>query len=216
MGFKPDRNRPRGMHIVIDIDDYEACHASEIQNAIKKCIAIDGRFKLNVFAIPGMMKAEQIIEMLAVEGLIPCLHGFFHRQGECLTWTKDMAVAALLWAERAGFHKVFRAPYWQMSDGLYEALADRKWIIADHPNNKETLVRFGCIRNGYFHNHDLETVAKMSEADIWWMKDPLKIHGHIKQIACLEKFVKKLSSIELINPTFLSITKFMRSVRCQY
>jgi len=64
------------------------------------------------------------------------LHGFHHTFKECQGWDKARAGAALDWAEDTGiFVKGFKGPYWAMSPGTYEALGERGWWVADHPDN---------------------------------------------------------------------------------
>lgn len=204
------RKYEKKVRYVIDIDDYEGTHLPEFKEAVDKCHKYDDRFRVNIFAIPGMMTGGNVVEMLSDQRLIPCLHGYFHTQGECLNWTKDMALRALLWAENAGFQKVFRPPYWEISDGVYEAILERKWTIADHRKNGERILKHGLFKRAYFYEHDLVTVGKMGEKEIWNLPDPVKIHGGVKHLDSLVSFMEKLSNIGLILPTFMSIFRFVK------
>jgi len=86
------------------------------------------------------------------------LHGWHHSALECVEWTRQQTVNALIWAEQSGlFVKGFKAPYWTTSYGLYAGLMERGWWIADHERN-DAMRPSGlpCFKTGFgrrVHGH---------------------------------------------------------------
>jgi len=205
------------LSLIFDMDDYERRHAQAINQAIAKCRELNGHFGLNVFIIPGMLDAQQVKAVHDVPGLVPCLHGFFHKPKECQGWTRDMANKALTWAEKAQFNKVFRAPFWETSDGLYEAIRERQWVIADHPKKVEKARSNGLAEwQIYIPAYGMDTLLQMSDWEIWSLDGLVKLHGHPKHLEAMIKVVGRLMSIDAIVPTFRSIWKNQRELKGKY
>ena len=90
------------------------------------------------------------------------LHGFHHTYLECKAWDKARTLEALRWAEDSGiFVRGFKGPYWAMAPGVYEALLERGWWVADHPENN-------AMRPAALRCHLLGT--------------PNIVHGHVQDI----------------------------------
>ena len=89
------------------------------------------------------------------------VHGYAHTPLECRDWDKNIANMILDMADDMGcFVKGFKAPYWETSHGLYDALRERGWWIADHD------------RNDIWRPRDLR-VYKVG---------PESVHGHVQDI----------------------------------
>lgn len=88
------------------------------------------------------------------------LHGWDHSYLECRTWDRYRAINVLLWAEATGiFVKGFRAPYWETSRGLYQALLERGWWIGDHDRND---------------------AARPAALPVYKLDHPGRVHGHVQ------------------------------------
>jgi len=85
------------------------------------------------------------------------LHGYSHTFLECRHWSYDEALRVLMLAEETNvFVKGFKAPYWETSAGLYKALLERGWWIADHDRNdavRPTSLRVYKVGDGSVHGH---------------------------------------------------------------
>jgi hypothetical protein len=94
--------------------------------------------KVTLFAIPAICP-DWFLRRLKIDLPFADLvqHGWHHRTCyECLAWTKADCKAALKRGRDMGFTtKGFKAPGWQISDGCYEALAEKGYWVADQAYN---------------------------------------------------------------------------------
>lgn len=133
-----------------DLDDFSILNHQLVQLDALRTIHPDLKVTLftvpcpnNIREFPGAMPSAGVTaawlrHVLALRPWIQCaLHGWHHTQLECRTWTKARTLEALRWAEESGlFVRGFKAPYWEMSAGVYEALLERDWWVADHERNR--------------------------------------------------------------------------------
>jgi len=90
------------------------------------------------------------------------VHGYTHTYLECQYWSYEDAERVLRIAEEMGcFVKGFKAPYWETSMGLYQALRERGWWIADHPRNEE---------------------KRPLDLPVYKMAPGVSVHGHVHDI----------------------------------
>lgn len=147
--------------IIVDLDDF-----CEDNSATKEAIVMLFRlkdkipeFKVNLFTIPGrcgqgFIEAARKLDWV---DLIP--HGMFHATSrECEHWTYEHSCLYLDWLSQYGWTKGFKSPGWQTSDGLFQALAERGYWVADQAYN----------------NH-----RRPPELRAYILDEPHKIHGHI-------------------------------------
>lgn len=117
------------------------------------------------------------------------VHGYAHTFLECKHWNIQTAHNVLRIAEEMGvFVKGFKAPYWETSPGLYAALLDRGWWIADHD------------RNDGVRPHDLP---------VYKIRDN-SIHGHVQDIGSnglkesWDKYVKMRGPFQFISEVMVT------------
>jgi hypothetical protein len=118
------------MKYVFDIDDL-----CDDFDPIDELIELKERFpklKVTAFAIPSRCDEDLVKDYRAIPWIELAVHGYHHSSMECATWSKEEAASKLEELENLGWAKVFKAPGWQMSPGLYEALAERRWTLAEH------------------------------------------------------------------------------------
>jgi len=121
---------------ILDFDDF--CEGNE-QMAILKSLknSLPG-FKVNLFTIPGRCSNKWIEEMKKIEWIDMIPHGFLHpNPRECQTWEYQECKNYLKYLEQFGLTKGFKAPGWQISDGMYRALLEEGYWVADQSYNDE-------------------------------------------------------------------------------
>ena len=130
-------------------------------------------FKVNLFAIPNDNQHLQWMDYLkSLDWIQLCVHGFWHDNNEEVP---EVMLANDFPAK--GFAKVYRAPFWQLSDNMYQILKKLDYKIMIHPDDS---------REGIKYN--------------WNIKDsppPLDIlygHGHIQDV-CENGLVKAFENI---------------------
>jgi hypothetical protein len=152
--------------VILDLDDF-----CEEQHSLDLLFRLRGEipgFRATLFTIPkrsglGFVKGIQELDWL---DLVP--HGYLHATSrECEHWTYEYSLQYLDWVEHFGFTKGFKAPGWQISDGMYQALAERGYWVADQAYND-------ARRPPQLPAYTLapEQVALEGE-------EVIKIHGHI-------------------------------------
>lgn len=90
----------------------------------------------NLFTIPGLC-GKEFLESVKLIGWIDMIpHGWEHpHPRECQTWSYDQSARYLEMIEPLGLTKGFKAPGWQISDGMYTALMERGYWVADQHYN---------------------------------------------------------------------------------
>jgi len=128
----------------LDLDDF--CVGNSQLPLLDELKARVPDLKVTLFTIPcptgpiAMSPLEHAVWLTVVRQSRPWLefavHGWRHTFLECRDWSKADALEVLQRAETlAVYARVFKAPYWETSPGLYDAIAERGWVIADHPRN---------------------------------------------------------------------------------
>lgn len=134
-------------YVVFDSDDMGCTHvisemtqSHDCRDALNTFKKANPKFKATLFTIPGEMTVE-LIEWSALnrDWIELAWHGFFHRDNyECEKMTykefdSKMNGFNQLWGQF--FIKGFKAPGWQISDGIYEWLLDHNYWVADQDYN---------------------------------------------------------------------------------
>lgn len=135
---------------ILDADDLTVTAPIEIVNMIKDHYP---KFKMTLFMIPfdeALTDKKLTLDKYTEWGELmrkdyPFIelgvHGYKHVQNEANVKTVEEANELLDKSERllteAGvtFKKIFRAPFWQMSDQMVEALIARGYVVAHHPRH---------------------------------------------------------------------------------
>lgn len=125
---------PVGVKFIIDADDFhQSNNGLEILFYIKSQ-APD--FRINLFTIPGLCNEAFLREVRKLDWIDMIPHGWLHPTPlECLEWSYERSKEYLKQIEPFGFTKGFRAPGWQISDGMYRALLEEGYWVADQTYN---------------------------------------------------------------------------------
>jgi hypothetical protein len=132
--------------IVFDADDLGAnhiisdqCQSHDCRDQLDKFHYANNNFRATLFAIPGEMTAELIDWCYANRQWIElAVHGIYHKSNfECekMSYEEfDAAIAGMPFINDF-FVKGFKAPGWQISDGIYKWLLEHGWWVADQSYN---------------------------------------------------------------------------------
>jgi len=121
--------------LVVDFDDFsEKNNKMELLEKLKKEIP---NLKVTLFTIPSQCSKEFCQKIAKLDWIELALHGDTHTHLECSIWTKEKALEVLNKYESWGcFKKIFKPPFWAGSEGLYQALSEKNYILAQ---NKEVV-----------------------------------------------------------------------------
>lgn len=111
-------------------------------------------FKVNLFTIPDDCSVSFLDYIQSLEWIQLCVHGKNHVNNEeiDLNWLHTFKI---------DFAPVYRAPYWQLSDAMYERLKKLGYKIMLHPDDPRDGIKFNWnIKNSppsldilYGHGH---------------------------------------------------------------
>jgi len=116
------------------------------------------KFKVNVFAPFGLSSNSFFYYVNKIKWINLCFHGNMHLNNEEVT-KEDLRVAQLDYS----FAKVYRAPFWQLSDKMYKRLKKLDYKIMLHPDDS---------REGIKYNWNIKDSPPYL--------DILRGHGHIQ------------------------------------
>lgn len=121
-------------YVVLDLDDfYQSNNRLELLFQINSTIPV---FRVNLFTVPGRCSWHFIEEVRKISWINMIPHGFNHiTNRECEHWPYPDSVNYLVALEEEGWTRGFKAPGWQISDGMYQALLERDWWVADTEYN---------------------------------------------------------------------------------
>ena len=163
--------------MTVDFDDFGAnhiisneCQSHDCRDKLDALHYVNNNFKVTLFAIPGEMTPELLDWCKANNGWVElAVHGLFHRDNwECAQMSEEEFHAKI---SRFGFIqdyfvKGFKAPGWQISDGIYSWLEKSGWWVADQSYNNE---RRPKGMRAYVNNNGVFTSGE-TIIDAW--------HGH--------------------------------------
>ena len=118
----------------LDLDDFCAENSSwDLLVELKSQIP---NLKVNLFTIIGRCPVEFIEDMKQISWIDMIPHGFMHSTSrECQDWDYATSAAYLDYVDQYNLTKGFKAPGWQISDGMYQALLEKEYWVADQAYN---------------------------------------------------------------------------------
>jgi hypothetical protein len=139
--------------IVIDADDF--CESNHKLDVLYQIHETTGAL-FNLFTIPGLCSLKFIEGIKKYNWIDMIPHGWFHpHPRECQNWTVEYCRHYLKHIEPLGLTKGFKAPGWQIPDGMYTALLEFGYWVADAPYNDwrrpAELPVFKCNADHHFH-----------------------------------------------------------------
>ncbi len=113
--------------VYLDFDDFgETNHRLDWLWQLHKTFP---HFKVNLFTIPEDCSVQFLDYVRALDWIQLCVHGFTHENNE------DVSETALKMLKDFGCSMVYRAPFWQLSDVMYERLTKLEYKIMLHPDD---------------------------------------------------------------------------------
>lgn len=145
------------MDYILDYDDfYEENSSLSLLYYLRS--HIEG-FKVNLFTIVGRCSTSFIEEVQKIEWIDLIPHGLKHETNyECKDWGLQASLGYLGILKDMQLTKGFKAPGWQISDGMYQALLQEGYWVADQIYNNE---------------------RRPAALKAYLLDRPWKIHGHI-------------------------------------
>jgi len=139
--------------IIIDADDFhEGNHKLPLLESLHK----ENGMVFNLFTIPGLCSQHFIREVQKIPWIDMIPHGWKHNTSREFQWCSYPEMLEYLDnIEHLKLTRGWKAPGWQISDASYRALLDRKYWVADHPENNhrrpKDLPAFLCNPEHHFH-----------------------------------------------------------------
>ncbi|MCK4500368.1 hypothetical protein KAU11_07715 [Candidatus Babeliales bacterium] len=127
----------QGNTFIVDADDFcEGNSGFETLRSIKHQVP---DFKISLFTIVGKCSIEFLEKMSELDWIRLYPHGLYHKTSrECENWSYNESLEYLRMCEIFGvYRECFKAPGWQISDGMYKALDEKGWVVADQAYNNE-------------------------------------------------------------------------------
>jgi len=93
-------------------------------------------FKVNLFTIPERCKDSFLEYIRKIDWIQLCVHGWEHKHNEHVPENKLIVCSA------TGYAKVYRAPYWQLSDEMYKRLKKMDYKIMLHPDDSREGIKY--------------------------------------------------------------------------
>ena len=162
--------------IIVDADDfYEGNEEWELLTSIKKHIP---NFKINLFCVVGLCSDNFISKYKKIEWIDLIPHGWKHLTSkECIAWSYKTSIEYLCKIERYELTKGFKAPGWQISNGMYKALIRKGYWVADQSYNNN---------------------RRPKNLKVYMLDEPYKYHYHIQNVCGngLEESLKQILSLK--------------------
>jgi hypothetical protein len=119
---------------IVDADDF--CESNTEMDVLLKIKEVVPEFKITLFTIVGLCSGRFFAEMSQLDWIDLVPHGLYHpHPRECENWAYIRCCRYLDLVDIVGITKGFKAPGWQISDGMYEALLERGYWVADQEYN---------------------------------------------------------------------------------
>jgi hypothetical protein len=119
---------------MIDADDY--CQDNDGGGILEEIHDKNPNFRILLFTIVGRCSPYWIEQKKKIDWIRLAPHGWFHETSrECENWTYEQSKEYLEKIEPLGLEKIFKAPGWQISDGMYQALLEKGYTVADQHYN---------------------------------------------------------------------------------
>ena len=121
---------------IVDADDF-----CESNDGLKELMFIKSKvpnFKITLFTVPGLCSKEFIKKAKKLDWIDMVPHGWVHPTPlECLNWTYEESKEYLKKIKGLKLTKGFKAPGWQISGGMYQALKEEGYWVADQDYNND-------------------------------------------------------------------------------
>ncbi len=139
--------------LFVDADDY--CETNDGNGLLEALHVRNPAFAVTLFTIPAHCSLPWLERKLQVPWMRLVPHGWRHGTSrECEAWSYDTSRRYLDAVEPLGMERGFKAPGWQISDGMYRALLDRGWWVADqHYNDARRPAGLRVFHPGAHHYH---------------------------------------------------------------
>jgi len=117
--------------VYLDFDDFgERNHRLDWLFQLR---SVFPNFKVNLFTIPSECSVEFLNYVATIDWVQLCVHGFYHKHNEDVD-EKFLENRSQL-HQHKHFAPIYRAPYWQLSDEMYERLTKLGYKIMLHPDD---------------------------------------------------------------------------------
>jgi len=121
---------------IVDFDDFQ--QNSNGLHLLYQIKAETPEFKATLFTIPALCSENFLNLVRKLDWLDLCPHGWTHMTStECKEWSYEESKQYLGKIKPYKFSRVFKAPGWQISDGMYRALLEEGYTVADQAYNNE-------------------------------------------------------------------------------
>lgn len=178
------------MEVYLDLDDWNKPNDTpEVYEALKELDHyFDGGFKVNLFVSLKL----PIPDKRALQGMGDYLmHGTKHQN-----WEVPTHAEIYRW-ENAKRTKIYKAPYWQLSDELYDRLISRGWrVMLNGEDNLDP-------RNGIRFNWNIKDKPDLSAF-------VLIGHGHVQNV-CGNGLLESIDRIKMLPRS--TVFKFLKDYR---
>ena len=120
--------------MIVDFDDFcEKNNRLDLLFYLKSQIP---EFKANLFTIVGKCSPSFLESVKEISWLDMIPHGWGHdTPRECQNWDYEKSKHYLKEVNKLGLTKGFKAPGWQIPDGMYRALLEEGYWVADQHYN---------------------------------------------------------------------------------
>lgn len=165
--------------VVVDLDDIWS--REQLENDLFPMLRAVPNLRVTVYAIPSMLGPVHYLRRQWPQ-VTWGVHGFYHTREECRVWLKEEAEAYLEQALAMGYHRVFKAPNWNLDwDEVGPVLRDKGFVVHIHPSDTAppgTVYYNGALKHPIKHiNLHTHLAANPSTDSIrtvhWWTVDYL-------------------------------------------
>lgn len=168
--------------ICIDADDF--CESNNKLDVLQRIHDVHGMV-FTLFTIPGLCSRDFILRVKQIPWIDMVPHGWMHpHPRECEKWTYEESLQYLERIASLGLTKGFKAPGWQISDGMYRALEDCGYWVADqHYNDKRRPEGLKVAYPGYKQHFHIGHMGGFNENEIEiYLPDLMRMEGFFRFI----------------------------------
>lgn len=128
------KDMEKNQDIFFDADDFSEENTGwELLRYIKRHIP---DFRANLFTVLGKCSDDFIKDIKKIDWIDMIPHGWMHETPlECKEWSYNQSIEYLDRIACYNITKGFKAPGWQISDGMYQALLEKDYWVADQSYN---------------------------------------------------------------------------------
>lgn len=158
---------------IVDADDF--CESNSDWRTLRAIKEANPDFKITLFTIPGLCSEQFIKEMKQFDWIKMVPHGWLHphpREQQDITY--EEALEYLDKIEKYGLEKGYKAPGWQISDGMYKALKERGYWVADQHYNDQRRPAGMRVEYPGDHHYHIGHLGGYNANAIEFFVEPLK------------------------------------------